>query len=42
MSYIVFYPLPLIVRDYSQNVAVRLGHMKMNVKIPARRLLPSL
>ena len=30
-----------LVEDYSQNVAVYLGHMKMNVKIPARRLLPS-
>ena len=30
-----------LVEDYSQNVAVHLGHMKMNVKIPARRQLPS-
>ncbi|XP_049640295.1 DNA mismatch repair protein Msh6 isoform X2 [Suncus etruscus] len=30
-----------LVGEYSQNVAVRLGHMKTNVKIPARRPSPS-
>ncbi|KAM5293104.1 DNA mismatch repair protein Msh6 isoform 3-T3 [Ctenodactylus gundi] len=30
-----------LVEDYSKNVAVRLGHMKMNVKTPARKPSPS-
>ncbi|XP_060219314.1 DNA mismatch repair protein Msh6 isoform X2 [Meriones unguiculatus] len=30
-----------LVEDYSKNVCVRLGHMKMNVRIPARKQLPS-
>ncbi|XP_058429258.1 DNA mismatch repair protein Msh6 isoform X4 [Marmota monax] len=30
-----------LVEEYSKNVAVRLGHMKMSVKTQARRLLPS-
>ncbi|XP_051013516.1 DNA mismatch repair protein Msh6 isoform X3 [Acomys russatus] len=30
-----------LVEDYSKNACVRLGHMKMNVMIPARRRLPS-